>query len=357
MRITFISPPLGLGGGTKVIAIYAERLRRRGHDVAVVYLPLPRPGLREVVRSLRHGRGIPSFARTGPSHFDGVAGVERIMIDRPRPVIDADVPDGDVVVATWWETAEWVAALSPCKGAKVYFLQHYEVHSHLPIERVKATWSLPLRKIVICQWLADVARTKYGDGDVSLVPNSVDTNQFHAPLRGKQPLPTVGLMYSRIPFKGSDIALKAIEIARRTLPGLRLVAFGTHPSQPHMPLPTHTRFGLSPPQDELKDYYAACDAWLFTSRSEGFGLPILEAMACRTPVIAVPAGAAPELVGQGGGILVKPEDPEDMAAAIAHIHALSDPDWRAMSDLAHATATRYTWDDATDLFERALQEA
>jgi len=44
-------------------------------------------------------------------------------------------------------------------------------------------------------------------------------------------------------------------------------------------------------------------------------LPILEAMACRTPVIGTPAGPAPELLGAGGGILVRPEDPADMAMA------------------------------------------
>jgi len=105
----------------------------------------------------------------------------------------------------------------------------------------------------------------------------------------------------------------------------------------------------------LKSIYGACTGWLFGSRREGFGLPILEAMACRTPVIATPAGAAPELIDRGGGMLVKPEDPADMARAIEHIHALSETEWRDMSDLAYATAANYTWDDATDAFERALQ--
>ena len=70
-----------------------------------------------------------------------------------------------------------------------------------------------------------------------------------------------------------------------------------------MPLPRDTEFHLRPPQDRIRDIYSKCDAWLFGSRSEGFGLPILEAMACRTPVIGTPAGAAPELLGDGRGIL------------------------------------------------------
>jgi glycosyltransferase involved in cell wall biosynthesis len=96
---------------------------------------------------------------------------------------------------------------------------------------------------------------------------------------------------------------------------------------------------------------------LFSSRTEGFGLPVLEAMACRTPVIATPAGAAPELLAEGGGILVRPEDPEDMARAIERIVALDEPDWLRLSDLAFATASRHNWDDATDRFEEALRAA
>jgi glycosyltransferase involved in cell wall biosynthesis len=74
-------------------------------------------------------------------------------------------------------------------------------------------------------------------------------------------------------------------------------------------------------------------------------------------VIGTPAGAAPELLSGGAGILVKPEDSEDMAAAIERICRLSDGEWRAMSDAAYAKATSYSWDEATDRFEAALQMA
>jgi glycosyltransferase involved in cell wall biosynthesis len=78
-------------------------------------------------------------------------------------------------------------------------------------------------------------------------------------------------------------------------------------------------------------------------------------MACRTPVIATPAGAAPELLGSGGGVLVPQENPAAMADAIERICTLPDAQWRALSDRAHATACGYTWHHATDLFEAALR--
>ena len=80
-------------------------------------------------------------------------------------------------------------------------------------------------------------------------------------------------------------------------------------------------------------------------------------MACGTPVIGTPAGAAPELLAGGGGILVEPEDPEDMAKAIEQICQLSDIEWRAMSEKALETVINYTWEDAADLFQAALYTA
>jgi glycosyltransferase involved in cell wall biosynthesis len=216
---------------------------------------------------------------------------------------------------------------------------------------------LPLHKVVVHRWLADIARDEYGDNDVSVAPNSVDTVLFNAPPRGKQAVPTIGMMYSETAFKGCDVALRAVEIARQTRPEIRLVAFGALPPSEKLPLPPGTEFVLSPPQTQIRDIYASCDAWLFSSRTEGFGLPILESMACRTPVIGTPCGAAPDLLDEGRGILVPFEDPEAMAAAILRVADMPEPEWKAMSEAAHAEAMGYTWEHATELFERALMKA
>jgi len=80
-------------------------------------------------------------------------------------------------------------------------------------------------------------------------------------------------------------------------------------------------------------------------------------MACRTPVIGTPAGAAPELLANGAGMLVNPEDPEDMARAIVRMCQLSNTEWRTMSDTAYAKVRNYTWDDAFERFEAALRTA
>jgi glycosyltransferase involved in cell wall biosynthesis len=356
MRITIVLPEANMSGGIRVAAIYAERLHRRGHKVFVIYPEPYKQRLTRKVGSWLKGNGWPKDLGDGPSHLD-IGDYERKVLRPWQPVTDAHVPDADVVIATWWETAEWVAALSARKGTKVYFIQGYEISTGRHIERLKATWCLPMHKIVVSSWLQEVARTEFGDPCVSMVSNSVDLSQFNAPPRSKRSVPRVGMVYSQEGHRGCDISLKAYALAAQARSNLELLAFGQSPPDQTLPVPGGTQFTLNPSPQDLASLYASCDAWLFGSRQEGFGLPILEAMACRTPVIAAPAGAAPELLKSGGGLLVRPEDPLDMSRAILKMCDLPDAEWAAMSEQAHATACSYSWDDATDRFLGALDMA
>ena len=325
--------------------------------MTVVSTPLCLPPLTVRVKSFLRGRGWPRPARTSASHLDDVA-VEHYRIERFRPINDGDLPDADVVIATWWETAEWVAALSPAKGAKAHFIQGHEVDlPGQPAARVAATWRLPLHRILCSRWLVELARTQYGDALTSYVPCGIDTFRFSVPPRVKQQRPTAGMVYADQQIKGCDIALAAFARAAKRIPGLRLVAFGSVTPGEALPLPSEAEFIWRPAQQLIPQLYARCDAWLWPSRREGFGLPILEAMACRTPVIATPAGAAPELLSGGGGVLVPPEDPESFAAAIEKVCGLSDSEWRAMSDRARTVASSHTWEHSVPLFEAALELA
>jgi glycosyltransferase involved in cell wall biosynthesis len=80
-------------------------------------------------------------------------------------------------------------------------------------------------------------------------------------------------------------------------------------------------------------------------------------MACRTPVVAAPAGAAPELLAAGGGVLLAAADPALMSQAIERVCGLPEPEWRALSEQARAVALRHGWDRSVGLFESALEVA
>ena len=115
MRITFVLPRNNFSGGIRVTALLAEELRRRGHEIALVAQPGGKPGLRRRARALLEGRRL-AAKKPGP-YLAGLRDVLTVL-DRPRPVTDADVPDADVVVATWWQTAGPVAALAPGRAPR-----------------------------------------------------------------------------------------------------------------------------------------------------------------------------------------------------------------------------------------------
>jgi glycosyltransferase involved in cell wall biosynthesis len=210
---------------------------------------------------------------------------------------------------------------------------------------------------VVAQWLMKLAATRFGDPTSLLVPNGVDAAHFDAPARARRSTPTAGLVYWRLPLKGTDISLEAVRRARRELPGLKLVAFGVEQEGRDYPFPSGTVYHREPAQDALPKIYASCDTWLWGSRQEGFGLPLLEAMACRTPVVASSAGAAPEILERAGGAIVPTGDPQAMADALVRILRMPGKDWSALSDSARDTATSWSWERSSRLFEDAIERA
>ncbi|HEX7897797.1 MAG TPA: glycosyltransferase family 4 protein [Planctomycetota bacterium] len=352
VKITFVVPDYSrVAGGMRVIAEHARRLRRRGHEVVVVATPGGRPSLvRRVFDALR-GRG------PGGKGFFEDGEVQLRLLDRFRTVTDADVPDADVVVATWWKTAPGVAALSPRKGAKALFIQGYELEPGRTDPALDATWRMPMRKIVVAKWLKNLAAARFDDPRALLVPNGVDARQFDAPRRARRATPTAGLVYWRLPMKGTDVSLDAVRRARRDLPGLKLVAFGMDREGSELPLPSGTVYHREPAQAAIPGLYASCDAWLWGSRQEGFGLPLLEAMACRTPVVASTAGAAPEILERAGGAIVPTGDPQAMADAIVRILRMPERQWSELSEAARETASAWSWERSSGLFEDAIRRA
>ncbi len=93
---------------------------------------------------------------------------------------------------------------------------------------------------------------------------------------------------------------------------------------------------------DLAALYRGADCLLFCSRGEGFGFPLLEAMASGTPVICSDRASLPELAG-GAALLVDPADPAGIAATLGAL--LADPPRRAeLADRGRRRATDFTWE-------------
>jgi glycosyltransferase involved in cell wall biosynthesis len=153
------------------------------------------------------------------------------------------------------------------------------------------------------------------------------------------------------PRKNLATLVKARRILRdRAAPSFQLVVAGARGWKNTQLDETIRRLGLTGdeirflgvvPEEDLPVLYSGSSVFVFPSLYEGFGLPLLEAMACGVPVIASNTSSVPEVVGDAA-ILVSPTEPEAFAGAILQVR--SDDDLRkAMVEKGLRRATGFSW--------------
>src|SRR5581483_6299234 len=167
------------------------------------------------------------------------------------------------------------------------------------------------------------------------------------PVLGLEPRSYVLFVGTVEPRKGIDVLLAAHAALRRGRhPELRLVVAGP-PGWGQTPALDGPGVVAPGRVDELTldALYRGAAALAVPSRSEGFGLPALEAMARGCPVVASDAGALPEVMA-GAGVLVPPGDADALAAALDNV--LTDDALPASLGAAeHRRAGTFTWQACT----------
>lgn len=161
----------------------------------------------------------------------------------------------------------------------------------------------------------------------------------------------VALFVGRVAHeKNIDFLLRAVTIARRSLPDLLFLITGEGPARADLEqqatqlgLRDQVRFlGYLDRKRELPSAYAAADAFIFASRTETQGLVLLEAMAQRCPVVALAIMGTADILQPGRGCRIAPDDPTGFAQALVNL--LADP--VARSQLGDAARTyAKAWSD------------
>ncbi|MEO1614802.1 MAG: glycosyltransferase family 4 protein [Planctomycetota bacterium] len=360
MNITFLSPPPNLFGGERVLAIYARELIELGHDVEIVCYQKRRPPFRErfkkrIIDSASLPRRFWDGAETRKqpaSHYEAY-GVPYRTVDHDFPISDDDLQDADIVMASFWKTAIWAANLDPAKGKRFYCVQHDEGAIHG--EAADDSYRLPLRQIYVSDWIANRIRQRHPDVRGEVILNAVDRDEFDCGKRSKPDAPVFGMMWSPdFEKKGTDVAIKAIKQAKQIRDDICLIGYGaTMPES----LEWFDQFCHQPSRSELANLYRQCTAWLFPSRFEGYGLPIIESLAARTPVIGTPSGAGANLIEKGGGRLVEIGDANAMSDAMIEFATINETEWAARSERAGELVATMTWQSSAKRLEAAFLSA
>jgi glycosyltransferase involved in cell wall biosynthesis len=107
--------------------------------------------------------------------------------------------------------------------------------------------------------------------------------------------------------------------------------------------------------EKLATLYEVSDLFVLASRFEGYGMAYAEAIAHGLPVIGTNAGAIPDTVPAGAGILVSPDDVGALAAALRQTIENPQHRRRLAASARQAASQLPTWQDSANLFSRALE--
>lgn len=199
--------------------------------------------------------------------------------------------------------------------------------------------------------------TSYGfsPNQVYMVPHGVDTdyfyprNQIHTSVNPeKKTVLYVGRLGAR---KGVELALSAIAETDQSNIEFLIAGTGRHEERlrllvDDLNITEKVKFLGYIPDEELPQLYSSADVFILPSRYEGFGLVLLEAMACKTPVIGTDVGGIPTAIDDGEVGYIVPRDKHILANRIEEILE-NDPLRGKLAQNAYDKATALDWTEVT----------
>jgi glycosyltransferase involved in cell wall biosynthesis len=192
-----------------------------------------------------------------------------------------------------------------------------------------------------------VERLGFEPERVRVIHLGVDLDRFSPGDRVREPF----LLYpaNRWRHKNHERLFEALALIRRERPDVRLVLTGAgHEGKP-VPAGVESRGRVS--DAELVELYRTASALVFPSLYEGFGQPLIEAMACGCPVAASSTTALPEICGEAARYF-DPTSAEEIAAAVLDV--LAHPS--ELVARGRERARRFTWDDCARRHEALYRE-
>ena len=311
MRITIILPfpatkPVG---GAKIMYEYANRLYAKGHHVIVLHsIKRPYKKMKSPVWLKQFFYWARGVAR--PKWFALNKEINSLIVPE---ITDRFVPDGDIVISTWWQMAYAISKLSPQKGKPFNFIQDYEVWKGQD-QLVHQSYSLPVNHIVIAQYLEDIV-VKHSGKKPLLVTLAVDSTKFfiQQPVEARKP-ESIMMLYSQEQRKGTQYGLDALAKLHEQFPSLTVTLFGVY-EKPE--LPDWISYYQKPAN--LPELYNQHALFFTPSLGEGWALPPAEAMACGCALVCTAIGGHAYAIDHETALTVQPKAVNEMKDKLARL--------------------------------------
>lgn len=341
-------------GGHKVIYQYSNYLADSGWDIIIansVFLPSNENRwieflrktyaiIRQIVRYFRK-------QNTCTGWFPLNKRVKEIAV---WSYSACNMPKTDYYLASDAITAPYLLQYDVPEDNKIYFIQGYE-NWRLNDDQLKATYHIPAKRIVISTWLQKIL---INEGvSCELVPNGIDFREYFlsVPISEKDNK-TVSMLYHTAPMKNVNLGFEALNIVHQQIPDLKVLMFGVY-SKPD-DLPSWYNYYQCPDIQLHNAINNQAAIFIGTSDLEGWGLPILEAMACGQAVACTDNKGYLEIAQHEENALVsKVGDAESLARNILTL--ISNDDLREFLALAgHNTAQHYSLSHSCKDFAECL---
>lgn len=345
MKINIVFPEFGLSGGVMVALRYARALTGFGYDVMCYGKKLPYFRMK-TLKDVAHA------AHRLVSNYDVELAQERcgsFQYKVPFLINNSTIRNADVTIATAWCTAFDIAKLSSLKGRKYYFIQGHEIWDD--IDKGIQSYKLPLKHIAIAKWIDDILVSEYDCEPGVIIHNGVDLEVFKPESYKRNESLTISMMYHLLEEKGIQDGLKVLEEVHKKYPNIKIIMFG---KQEFSEKPDYIEYYCDPEQSLLVSIYQQSNIFLFPAREEGWGLTVIEAMACGCAVVGTNAGALLE-IGQDGenSLISEPSNPEQLLMNVERM--IQDKELRSRIEKnAITTAQGLSWDKSYRKFEEAL---
>ncbi|MFN3820689.1 MAG: glycosyltransferase family 4 protein [bacterium] len=356
MRIAWLMPGLHRGGGVRMAVELSRELTIRGHEVTFL------------VAGKRVGYPVPPDIKVVKCGWDFNSPLVSVL-GSLLPIM-FKIPPVDLIIASMYPLTAWSRVIGYFKDLpSLFFVMGDEVHlfddhHHIPnpllvsLYRRLTVFSYHRAHIVVnSHWTATRIVSVGGPPPIGVIPGGVSP-QFLAPHPKSSSLqepPHIVSVGRLSPAKGLNDLVKALNILVSNGRNVRLTLIS-----PDVTALESAQFPYeiinSQDDGQLVEAYRGGDIFVNPSWREGFGLPVLEAMACGLPIITTDCGGIREFVRHRiNGWVVPVRDPLTMAKAIDLL--LGSPQLR--SQLARAgweTAHQFTWERSGGIFHRLLKE-
>jgi alpha-maltose-1-phosphate synthase len=222
------------------------------------------------------------------------------------------------------------------------------------LEQKREEMALADLTLVASRYVEGTIRKFYPHKEIARIPYGVDVEFWAPELTEKSSQPLRFIYAGQVSLrKGVPLLVEAWSKAELRDAELTLVGSWALADSKRAALPPGVRWVPPCSSQALRDRYRESDVFVFPSFSDGFGLVLLEAMACGLPAVASTASIGPEIITPDCGFVISPGDVDQLVERLRWFDQHRD-EIPAMAKAARSQAELCTWSNYRTLVTRAV---